>query len=176
VTESPTYYAAFLNLRNRLCVVVGGGKVAERKIKKLLDCGACVRVISPEVRSQVQQWAEEGQVEWVRRPYAPGDVSDAWLVFAATNDRQVNRVVWEEAEHAGKLVNVVDHPASCTLTVPASTRLGALQVAISTSGTDPAAAARLRQILEQDLEHGTSRFQQEMLNFLARDENTTSIP
>ncbi len=168
MTELQTYYAAFLNLRNRLCVVVGGGKVAERKIMKLLECGACVRVISPEVRPQVQRWAEEGRMDWVRRSYAPGDVSDAWLVFAATNDRQVNRMVWEEAEQAGKLVNVIDHPALCSLTVPASTRCGPLQVAISTSGMDPAEAARLRRVLEQDLEQGTSYFQKEVLKFQSR--------
>jgi precorrin-2 dehydrogenase/sirohydrochlorin ferrochelatase len=169
--EPYTYYAAFLNLRGRLCTVVGGGKVAERKIRKLLDCGAYVRVISPNVRPQLQRWAEEGRIEWLCRPYVPGDVADAWLVFAATSDRQVNRLVWAEAEQAGRLVNVIDDPDLCTLTVPASTRRGVLQVAISTSGTNPAVAARLRQVLEADLENGTSRFQTEVLKFQERNEN-----
>jgi precorrin-2 dehydrogenase/sirohydrochlorin ferrochelatase len=101
----------------------------------------------------------------------PGDVADAWLVFAATSDRQVNRLVWAEAEQAGRLVNVIDDPDLCTLTVPASTRRGVLQVAISTSGTNPAVAARLRQVLEADLENGTSRFQTEVLKFQERNEN-----
>lgn len=168
MTERHPYYAAFLNLRDRYCVVVGGGKVAERKVQKLLACGARVRVISPDLQPRLEQAVEAGRIEWVRRHYQPGDTEGAWLVFAATNDRQVNRMVWAEAEQSGRLVNVVDDSDNCTLTVPASTRRGVLHIAISTSGTDPAEAARLRQVLEADLEQGTSRFQTEVLKFLQR--------
>lgn len=165
MSESQQHYAAFLNLRGRLCTVVGGGTVAERKIGKLLDCEAYVRVISPDVRPQLQAWAEQGRIEWLNRKYEPGDVADAWLVFAATNDRQVNQLVRSEAERIGRLVNVCDSRDLCTFTVPAIIRRGALQVAISTSGTNPTASRRLRQILESDLKDGTSRFQEGVMEF-----------
>jgi len=165
-----TYYAAFLHLRDRLCIVVGGGQVAERKIGKLLDCGARVRVISPEVTPKIQTWVDAKAMEWVNHRYENGDVAEAVLVFAATDDRGVNRLVDEEAERAGKLVNVVDDPDLCSLMVPATYQQGALQIAISTSGISPATAKRLRQVLEDDLANDTFRFQTEVLKYDQRSE------
>lgn len=165
MTEPQPYYPAFLNLQGRLCTVVGGGKVAERKISKLLDFGARVRVISPAVQPWIELWAEHDRIEWLNRKYEPGDVADAYLVFAATSDRQVNRLIWIEAERAGRLVNVCDSRDLCTFTVPATTRRGALQVAISTSGTNPAAAKSLREALESDLTKGTKCFQEKIMEF-----------
>lgn len=165
MTEIQPYYPVFLNLRGRLCIVVGGGKVAERKVGKLIDCSAFVRVISPNVRPQLETWAENGRIEWVKRNYEPGDVVNAWLVFAATSDEQINRLVWVEAEEAGRLANICDSRDLCSFIVPATIRHGALQVAISTSGTNPAAAGGLRQILESDLRDGTNHFQKEIMKY-----------
>jgi precorrin-2 dehydrogenase len=153
-------YAAFLNLRDRECTVVGGGKIACRKIEKLLAAGARVKVISPVLHEKAQQWAERGEVQWLARAYQPGDVSSSWLVFAATNNRDVNRAIADEAEAAGRLVNVIDMEEECTFTVPATVQAGNIQVAISTSGTEPATARQLRLLLEDDLEHESNRFQQ----------------
>ena len=160
-----THYAAFIDLRSRLCTVFGGGQVAERKIDKLLQCGACVRVISPHVRPKIQTWADTGTIDWLNRRYENGDVAGTFLVFAATDDRGVNRLIYEEAERAGKLVNVADDPDLCSLMVPATCQQGSLQIAISTSGTSPATAKRLRQVLEDDLANDTCRFQTEVLKF-----------
>ncbi len=165
MTEIQSYYPAFLNLRGRLCIVVGGGKVAERKVGKLLDCSAFVRVISPNVTPQLETWAENGRIEWLKRNYEPGGVVDASLVFAATNDREVNQLIWNEAEREGKFVNICDSRDLCTFIVPASIRRGTLQVAISTSGTNPAEARRLREILDSDLKDGVKHFQEEIIKF-----------
>lgn len=113
----------------------------------------------------LETWAENGRIEWLKRSYEPGDVVNAWLVFAATSDKQVNRLVWVEAEEAGRLANICDSRDLCSFIVPASIRHGTLQVAISTSGTNPAAAGGLRQILESDLRDGTTYFQQEITKF-----------
>jgi precorrin-2 dehydrogenase/sirohydrochlorin ferrochelatase len=160
--DTTPLYPAFLNLKGRLCVVFGGGKVAERKVAKLLAAQARVRVISPAAGNLLLQWAADGQIEWVNRSYASGDAAAAWLVFAATNDPEVNRAIAAEAEAAGRLVNVADDVARCAFTVPASTRQGGVQVAISTFGTDPAKAKRLRELLESDIQDGTARFQAEL--------------
>lgn len=160
-----SYYAALLHLRGRLCIVIGGGRVAERKIGKLLDCDARVRVISPEVTPKIQAWVDAKTMEWVNHRYQNRDLAEAVLVFAATDDRGVNRLIYEEAERTGKLVNVVDDPDLCSLMVPATYQQGSLQIAISTSGTSPVTAKRLRQVLEDDLANDTFRFQTEVLKY-----------
>lgn len=160
------YYGAFLQLQDKLCTVVGGGEVARRKIEKLLSRGAKVRVVSPELHADIANLAGEGKVDWVPRAYAVGDIGDSWLIFATTNSRQVNQLVRQEAEAAGRFVNVADSRDACTLIVPALLHFGAVQLAISTSGTDPSTAKRLRTMLEEDLANGTRRFQEELLRHL----------
>ncbi|QJA05982.1 bifunctional precorrin-2 dehydrogenase/sirohydrochlorin ferrochelatase [Thermosulfurimonas marina] len=144
------YYPVFLKLEGRLCVVVGGGEVAERKVEALLEAGARVRVIAPEVTETLRRWAEEGRVELEVRPYREGDLSGAWLVVAATDDPGVQEAVFREAEERGLFCNVVDKPEICSFIVPSVVRRGRLQLAISTSGASPAAARRIRERLEEE--------------------------
>ncbi len=143
-------YAICLNsLHRALCIVVGGGSVAERKVHSLLDVGARVRVISPKLTERLQAWAGQGLIQHAPRAYQPGDLEGAFLVFAATDDHEVNRAVSEEAQARHSLVNVVDDPELCNFTVPAVVRRGRLTVGISTEGQSPALAAHLRQRIEQ---------------------------
>ncbi len=144
------YYPVFLNLEGRLCVVVGGGRVGERKIEALLAAGARVKVISPEATPQVEKWAEEGRIELERRPYHEGDLSGAWLVIAATDDPETQKAVYSEAEKRHIFCNVVDKPEFCSFIVPSVVRRGRLQLAISTSGASPATARRIRERLEEE--------------------------
>jgi precorrin-2 dehydrogenase / sirohydrochlorin ferrochelatase len=152
------YYAAFLNLVGKVCVVIGGGRVAERKIAKLIESKAEVVVISQEIRQRIEEWVHAGCVLHIARDYKEGDIKDAFLVFAATNCRDVNQRVFEEASRLGKLVNVVDDRESCSFVVPATYGRDELQIAISTSGTSPAKAKKMRERLEHDIENGTSTF------------------
>jgi precorrin-2 dehydrogenase/sirohydrochlorin ferrochelatase len=105
-------------------------------------------VIARELCAELQDRAAAGEVEALRRDYAPGDLAGARLVIAATDDETVNGAVWQEAGEVGCLANVVDDPARCNFHVPATVRRGALTVAIATGGNAPALARRIRQDLE----------------------------
>ncbi len=122
--------------------------MAERKIESLLKRAARVKVISPEVTEKISSWAREGLLELVPRPYQRGDLEGAFLVIAATDNPQVQKEVFAEAEERGVFCNVVDKPALCSFIVPSVVERGRLQIAISTSGASPALARRLREQLE----------------------------
>lgn len=152
------FYGACLGLSGRLCTVIGGGRVASRKVRTLLQAGARVRVISPALVPELAERAAQGQIVHVQRPYTPGDLCDAVLVVAATDERSVNAAVAAEAQTLGRWVNVVDHPEEGNFIVPAVLSADAWQVIISTHGRAPALAKRLREALAADLEDGGSRF------------------
>ncbi|NPB09138.1 MAG: bifunctional precorrin-2 dehydrogenase/sirohydrochlorin ferrochelatase [Thermodesulfobacteria bacterium] len=143
------YYPIFLRIEQKRCVVIGGGKVALRKIKSLLSCGARVVVIAPEVLPEIEELAREGKIELIQRPYQEGDLEGAFLVVAATNNPAVQEQVVSEAERRGLLLNVVDQPERSNFIVPSVIRRGRLSLAISTSGASPALARRLRETLEE---------------------------
>jgi precorrin-2 dehydrogenase/sirohydrochlorin ferrochelatase len=138
----------FVKLRDRLCVVVGGGQIAESKIPGLLAAEARVRVIAPEVTESLAARAREGQIEWVHKTFETQDLSGAYLVVAATSAIEVNHEVFREAEARGILCNAVDDPDYCHFYYPSVVRRGTLQIAISTEGLSPALAQRLRRELE----------------------------
>jgi precorrin-2 dehydrogenase/sirohydrochlorin ferrochelatase len=144
----PSVYPISLLIEGRRCVVVGGGKVAERKVASLLEAEACVRVVSPEVTEEIGRLAQAGRIEWRQTEANEADVADAFLVIAATDDPQLNARVAAAAEAAGKLVNAVDQPADCNFFVPASVRRGPVLLTVSTGGGSPALAKRLRRELE----------------------------
>ena len=138
-------YPIFLDLSGRRCVVVGGGEVANRKARKLLQARARVVVISPEIGAKLEGVA----VEIHRRPYREGDLEDAYLAFAATNSRGVNAAVAREAKRRGVPVNVADEPSEGDFALPSTLRRGRLQVAVSTGGASPTLARRIREELEE---------------------------
>ena len=152
------YYPIFLDVRGRRAVVVGGGKVAERKVRKLLRAGAVVRVISPELTPGLDRLGREHKIHVTRRRFRKGELSRSranarspLLVFAATDDPAAQFAVRRDARAAGALVNVADNADDCDFIVPASFTRGDLHVAISTSGTGPALARFLRQRLSVEI-------------------------
>ncbi len=147
------YYPVMLNLSGRRTVVVGGGEVACRKVIDLLEAGAIVTVISPEVHAGIEEIAREGEgrLSIVRRKYEPGDLNGASLVFSATDDSAVNRDVFREAEQLNLFINAVDDPENCSFIVPSSIRRGDLIVAVSTSGASPSLAAKIRKDIEKGI-------------------------
>ena len=128
------YYPVFLDLADQLCIVLGDGKFAVEKAAALREAGANVRVISSS-------------------DYRPGALAGARLVVDASEDPEVNRQSWDEAERAGILINVVDRPAQCRFIAPAIVRRDPLLIAISTSGESPFLASMLRARLERWLGH-----------------------
>jgi precorrin-2 dehydrogenase/sirohydrochlorin ferrochelatase len=172
MSDKPTpLYPAMLRLSERLCVVVGGGEVALRKVKNLLAAGAKIRVISPHIVPEIAAYAREGCIEYLPRVYLPGDAAQGFLVIAATNQRQVNQTVADEADTLGKLVNVVDDPAQCSFMVPAQYIKDGLQIAVSTQGQDPAAAKHLKNVLATDFARGTRGFQDEVEQWWQQQKN-----
>jgi precorrin-2 dehydrogenase/sirohydrochlorin ferrochelatase len=141
-------FPMFVKLRDRLCVVVGGGVVAESKILSLLDSEATVRVVAPSVTETIAGWTDDSRVELRLKPFAPEDLAEAFLVVAATSSAAVNRHVFQEAQARGILCNAVDQPEECDFYYPAVVRRGSLQIAISTEGLSPALAQRLRREME----------------------------
>lgn len=143
-----TYPICLINLENKKSIVVGGGKIALRKTLSLLDAGACVTVISPILDQALLSLVKHHRVQWEQRIFVKGDLKHAFMVIAATNDAQVNQEIWEEATSQGSLINVVDDPLHSNFILPAVVKRGELQVAISTGGSSPALARRLREKFE----------------------------
>jgi precorrin-2 dehydrogenase/sirohydrochlorin ferrochelatase len=144
----PDYFAAFLDLRGRRCLVVGGGPIAERKALALLDCGARVFVASPVLTPALAALVAAGRVEHRARPFRRADVRGCALAVAATGRATVDRVVAEAARARRVLVNAVDRPALCNVILPSVLRRGELQIAVSTGGRSPALAREIRRRLE----------------------------
>jgi len=145
------YYPVFLDLEGRPVVVIGGGRVALGKVRGLLEAGAQVTVISPDLVPELAQLAQGGQIRHLPRPYQPGDLRGYVLAFVATDDRAVNGQVAEEGRRLGVWVNAVDDPAHCDFIMPAVVRRGDITVAVSTGGGSPAVARRIREELERFL-------------------------
>ena len=144
----PRYYPAFIDVRGRDCVVIGGGDLGEEKVVKLLECDAGVIVISAEVTDRVRELAEDGAVEWIRRDYEYGDLERAFIAIANTGDDATDRVISREAEERNVLLNVVDVTHLCTFIAPSVARRGEVTVATSTGGASPALARTFREKLE----------------------------
>jgi precorrin-2 dehydrogenase/sirohydrochlorin ferrochelatase len=145
----PNYYPMMVDLTGRRCLVVGGGRVAERKVALLIECGASVEVVSPATTPKLAALASTGAIRLAQRAVRSTDLPGAFLVFVATDDPEINRAVAAKAHEAGGLVNVADAPESCGFLVPSVVRRGDLTISISTGGGSPALAKRIRQKLDE---------------------------
>lgn len=146
------FYPAFIDLTGRRCLVVGGGPVATEKTEKLLDAGAAVRLVSLTLTDALRHLVDRGAIAaFAHRGYETGDLDGCFLVIAATNDADVNRRVWEDAEARNMLANVVDVPDLCNFIVPSIMRHGELAVAVSTGGASPVVAREVRRRIEREI-------------------------
>jgi len=141
------FYPIMLRLEGKRVVVVGGGKAAERKVSSLLDSGAEILVIAPEATAEIERLASEGELVWQQRPFLKTDLKGAFLVFAATNDRQLNQFVKDSAA-ADQLVMLADAPDSSDFHLPSTLKRGRLNIAVSTGGASPLLAKEIRRQLE----------------------------
>ncbi len=145
-----TLYPIYLKLFKKNCIVIGGGTIAFRKVEALLASQANVTIITPQLCSSLSKIVDEGICEHINRVYKSGDIEDAFLVIAATNNPEANKRIWEEANSLNLLVNIVDVPELCNFYVPAVVRDGDLAIAVSTNGKAPYLAKRIKQRLEHD--------------------------
>jgi precorrin-2 dehydrogenase/sirohydrochlorin ferrochelatase len=143
------YYPAFIDLRDKPCVVVGGGTVAERKALSLLDAGAKVTVVSPTLTEKLRKAQSSGGIKHTKRRFSPSDLRGTYLVIVATDSLEENIKISGAANIMGTpLINVVDMPEHCNFIVPASVRRGPLTISVSTAGASPAMAREIRKELE----------------------------
>lgn len=146
--EAYPQYPVNLRLNGVQCLVVGGGEVAARKARGLLECGAYVTVVAPTI---VDELRDDARVRWHKRAYQRGEVASYRVAITATGRPDVDGQVFEDAQATGIPVNAADDPAHCTFTLPAVLRRGDLQIAISTNGRSPAFATWLKKTLASQI-------------------------
>lgn len=142
------YYPIMVNLENKYCVVVGGGKVATRKITSLLQAKAKITVVSPTISSEIRQWSSLNLIELKEKEFEDKDINGAFLIIAATNSSKINLQVFEAATFH-QLINIVDHPDLSNFIVPTVLNRGNLSIAISTSGSSPSLAQKIKGELQE---------------------------
>jgi precorrin-2 dehydrogenase/sirohydrochlorin ferrochelatase len=152
------YYPANLNIEHRKCLVVGGGPVAFRKARMLMDCGAEVTVVSKDFCAEFQQFNEMSSISLVQRQYFSSDLDEKLLVIGATDDSELNRRISADAEKKNMLCNIADVPDICNFILPSVIRRGDLVISVSTSGKSPAFAKHLRKELETNFGDEYARF------------------
>jgi len=145
---SNTYLSVGLRLDGRKCLLVGGGAVAYRKAKALVENGADLTVIAPEHNAGIQQFADDNRLILVGRAYESPEAENYGLVVCATNDQRVNQIVYDDCIRARVPVNTVDDPDRCDFIFPAVIKRGSLSLAISTDGRAPFLTAHIRRMLE----------------------------
>ncbi|GGL47532.1 precorrin-2 dehydrogenase/sirohydrochlorin ferrochelatase family protein [Sporolactobacillus putidus] len=156
-------YPITLEIKGRKVIVIGGGKVAVRKIRSLLAAGASITVITDQASEPVKKWAEAGQITWNQRLWRKKDTGKAFLIVAATNNPKINREIAENAD-ANQLVNVAGQPELGNFYLPAVLHRGRLTIAVSTGGASPLFSVRLRDKIADRLDDGIEDY----LDFLSR--------
>lgn len=142
------YYPIFVQMEGRRCVVIGGGREAQRKVEGLLAAGANVTVIAPTLTKALKDMLDKEEIEHVERDYQPGDVEGYEVCMVATDDGAVNAEVSAEGKRIGVWVNAADDTPNCDFILPAIIRRGSITLAASTGGSSPALARRLREELD----------------------------
>jgi precorrin-2 dehydrogenase / sirohydrochlorin ferrochelatase len=150
-------YPIMLRLEGKKVVVVGGGKVAERKVTGLLGTGSLITVISPNATDELIKLASSGRIEWHEKSFSKEDMEDAFLIFAATNDNKLNQSI-KMAASDQQLVTIADDPEGSDFHVPSHIQRGRLSIAVSTGGASPTLARKIREQLEQQFDEGYDEY------------------
>ena len=136
-------------MENKKCLVAGAGRVAERKVRRLLECGAQVLVVSPKITSFLNTLTEKKKIIFKKRRFNLTDLNGVYLAISATGDRKINFLISSYCHRKGILVNVVDSPKECNFILPSVARRGNLTIAVSTDGMSPALSKKIRRDIEQ---------------------------
>lgn len=155
------YYPIFVDLRLKPVLVVGGGNVAYRKVQTLLEHGAIVYIVSPDLIEELQDLVKASEhCFWVKKEYDAEDIQDCMIIFSCTEKDEVNAAVSRDAYNRKRLINVVDDPEKCSFIVPSIMERGDLQIAVSTGGSSPIVARQIREQLQR-------QYGQEFKDYLA---------
>ena len=169
------FFPIFLNIKQKRCLVAGGGGVAERKTASLLKSGADVILVSPELSHNLTTWKDMGQLTHLPREFQPEDLTGAYLVIAATDDSEVNRQIAALAGAEDIPVNVVDQPELCSFIVPSVIDRSPVVAAISTSGSSPVLARLIRSRMESMIPAGYGRLADLCSRFRQRSQKAKAI-
>lgn len=153
-------FPLFANLKNKAVLVVGGGEIAERKVRLVMAAGAQVTVLAPRCVDVLQALAQQGRIELINDHYHARHIADKWLIIAATDKRPINQIIANDAQAKRILVNVVDDPELSSFQVPAIVDRSPLIIAISSSGAAPMIARRVREQLETLIDHSLGKLTQ----------------
>ena len=143
------YYPVFLDIRGKICIIVGGGEVALRKAERLLDCGAKVSIISPKLAPELAALKDKKLITHIAAEYSCDLIDEAALIIGATDNEKANARISQDARAKGIPVNIVDDPKKCDFILPSIVQRGDLEIAIGTGGKSPALASYLREELER---------------------------
>lgn len=138
------YYPVYLDLKDRPVLVTGGGLIAEGKAVQLVEAGARVRIVSPDLTPRLAELAESRKIEYRQGKFQADDLNGVALVISATNDQAANEEVAWLAAKLGLLYNIVDQPALCNFITPALVTRGDIQISVSTGGGSPSVAQRVK--------------------------------
>lgn len=168
-------YPIYLDLSSAQAVVIGAGSVAARKVKTLIEAGARVKVVAKRIEKDFEKSCRHLDLEILESEYSRSNLSDAFLVIAATDDNELNTRIYNDCRELKILCNVVDVPDLCNFYVPSIVRRGDIQIAISTNGKCPAYAARLRKMLQELITEDHARFL-DCLDFIRKEIISSGIP
>jgi siroheme synthase-like protein len=148
------YYPINLNIKGKLCIVIGGGRVAERKIRNILLCGGRVKVVSPELTDALKGMVKRKRISYLRSEYCSEVIKGAFLVYAATSSRKVNAQIAKDTKRLGIPVNVCDSARESTFILPAVLRKKGVTLSVSTDGVSPSKSVEIRDRLKKVIEDG----------------------
>ena len=176
-----SFYPILLNLNKLPCLVVGGGKVAYRKVLSLLEFNAVVTVLAPKICKSLDDFAKQNKIKIIKKSYAKEFLKDYKIVFSATDNSKVNQMVRDDCTKENILLNVVDKPALCDFILPANIRRGDLTISISSQGKAPFYTKEMKRKLEQfispvytDVVNIAGEFRTQLLNYLKRNDKQIS--
>jgi precorrin-2 dehydrogenase / sirohydrochlorin ferrochelatase len=156
-----------LRLEGKKVVVIGGGRVAERKVKGLLGTGGLITVISPQSTDELKRLASSGLIEWHEKSFSKEDIKGAFLIFAATNDKVLNQSI-KMAASDQQLVNIADDPDGSDFHVPSHIQRGRLSISVSTGSASPTLARKIKEQLENQFDEQYEEYLEFL--FLARQQ------
>jgi precorrin-2 dehydrogenase / sirohydrochlorin ferrochelatase len=150
-------FPLFIDLKEKKCIVIGGGKVAERKVETLLEFTDHVTIISPEITEKIAKYKNENRLIVIKKEYSIEDLEGAFMVIAATDNKRINEKIAFDAGVMNIFVNVADSPKKCTFVFPSVVKKDDLIIGISTSGGYPSVSKKLREMINEILpaEFGT---------------------
>lgn len=145
------YFPLFFRINGKKILIVGGGKVAERKVKQLLEYGAEITLVSPEVSEYIANLADDKIIKWNQRKYLKGEAGDYALVIATTDNPDVNLEIYNDAKGKNIPLNVVDKPDLCTIIFPATVKRGDMTIAVSSDGRAPFLTKWVKDYIDDNL-------------------------